>query len=130
MATVASTRGSAGLESYFKIAERGSNLRTEIVAGATTWMTMAYILFVNPTILGAVKDSQGTQLAFPKVLIVTALVAGVMTILMGLVSNYPFALAAGLGLNGYVAFTLVATLKLTWPDAMGVIVPCCQAKAL
>ncbi len=121
MATVASARG-AGLESYFKTAERGSNLRTEVVAGVTTWMTMSYILFVNPTILGAVKDPQGTQLAFPKVLIVTALVAGVMTILMGVVSNYPFALAAGLGLNGYVAFTLVATLKLNWPDAMGVIV--------
>jgi AGZA family xanthine/uracil permease-like MFS transporter len=121
MATVASS-GAAGLEGYFKTAERGSNLRTEIVAGVTTWMTMAYILFVNPTILGAVKDGQGTQLGFSKVLIVTALVAGVMSILMGLVSNYPFALAAGLGLNGYVAFTLVATLKVDWADAMGVIV--------
>jgi adenine/guanine/hypoxanthine permease len=121
MATVTSARA-AGIEKYFKTAERGSNFRTEVVAGFTTWMTMAYILFVNPTILGAVKDNQGTQLAFPKVLIVTALVAGVMTILMGLVSNYPFALAAGLGLNGYVAFTLVATLGLTWPEAMGVIV--------
>jgi adenine/guanine/hypoxanthine permease len=124
MATVAADRTASGngLDRYFKFSERGSNLRTEVIAGATTWMTMAYILFVNPTILGAVKDVEGTQLAFPKVLIVTALVAGVMTIAMGLVSNYPFALAAGLGLNGYVAFTLVGTLKLSWPDAMGVIV--------
>jgi AGZA family xanthine/uracil permease-like MFS transporter len=112
----------AGLDRYFKFSARGSNLRTEVIAGATTWMTMAYILFVNPAILGAVKDVEGTTLPFPKVLIVTALVAGVMTILMGVVSTYPFALAAGLGLNGYVAFTLVATLKLSWPDAMGVIV--------
>jgi len=124
MATEMGTRSASsdGLDRYFKFSERGSTLRTEIIAGATTWMTMAYILFVNPTILGAVKDVEGTQLAFPKVLLVTALVAGVMTIMMGVVSNYPFALAAGLGLNGYVAFTLVATLKLTWPDAMGVIV--------
>jgi adenine/guanine/hypoxanthine permease len=124
MATDTGTRSSSGdsLDRYFKFSERGSTFRTEVVAGATTWMTMAYILFVNPSILGQVKDVDGTSLAFPKVLIVTALVAGVMTILMGLVSNYPFALAAGLGLNGYVAFTLVATLKLTWPDAMGVIV--------
>ena len=123
MATVAGARSaSSGLDRYFKFSERGSNLRTEVVAGATTWMTMAYILFVNPSILGAITDVEGVQLPFPKVLIVTALVAGAMSILMGVVSNYPFALAAGLGLNGYVAFTLVATLKLSWPDAMGVIV--------
>jgi adenine/guanine/hypoxanthine permease len=124
MTTETGTRSmsSDGLDRYFKYSERGSNLRTEIIAGATTWMTMAYILFVNPSILGQVKDAEGTSLAFPKVLIVTALVAGVMTILMGLVSNYPFAIAAGLGLNAYVTYTLVAGLKLTWPDAMGVIV--------
>jgi AGZA family xanthine/uracil permease-like MFS transporter len=124
MATMSDVRSpaGAGLDRFFKFSSRGSSLRTEIVAGATTWMTMAYILFVNPAILGAVKDSNGTALPFNQVLIVTALVAGVMTILMGVVSNYPFALAAGLGLNGYVAFTLVAQLKLTWPEAMGVIV--------
>ena len=123
-ATMATTVGerSGGLDAYFKISERGSTVRTEIVAGATTWMTVAYILFVNPSILGSVKDRNGTSLPFDKVLIVTALVAGVMTILMGVVSNYPFAIAAGLGLNAYVTFTLVAQLKLTWPEAMGVIV--------
>src|ERR1051326_6889838 len=121
MATSVGAR-SGGLDAYFKISERGSTVRTEIVAGATTWMTMAYILFVNPSILGSVKDRNGTSLPFDKVLIVTALVAGVMTILMGVVANYPFAIAAGLGLNAYVTFTLVAQLKLTWPEAMGVIV--------
>jgi AGZA family xanthine/uracil permease-like MFS transporter len=83
---------------------------------------MAYILFVNPAILGSVPDGSGTSLAFPQVLTVTALAAAVMTILMGVVANYPFALAAGLGLNAFVAFTLVGTLGLSWPEAMGVIV--------
>jgi AGZA family xanthine/uracil permease-like MFS transporter len=110
------------LDRYFKISERGSTVRTELVAGLATWLTMAYILFVNPQILGSVQDGKGTTLAFPQVLTVTALVAGVVTILMGVAANYPFALAAGLGLNAFVAFTLVGTLGLTWPEAMGVIV--------
>jgi AGZA family xanthine/uracil permease-like MFS transporter len=113
---------SSGLDRFFRISERGSTVRTEILAGLTTWLTMAYILFVNPSILGAVKDGNGATLAFPQVLTVTALAAGVMTIGMGLVANYPFALAAGLGLNAFVAFSLVATDHLTWPAAMGVIV--------
>ena len=97
-------------------------MRTEVVAGITTWLTMAYILFLNPQILGAVTDSAGTTLGFPQVLTVTALVAGVMTLAMGLWANYPFAIASGLGLNAFVAFTLVAGNGLTWPEAMGVIV--------
>ena len=111
----------SGLDRYFRISERGSTVRTEILAGVATWLTMAYILFVNPSILGAVADKNGTSLAFPAVLTVTALAAGLMTLAMGLYGNYPFAIAAGLGLNGFVAFTLVATLGLTWPQAMGVI---------
>jgi AGZA family xanthine/uracil permease-like MFS transporter len=111
----------SGLDRFFKISERGSSVRTEIIAGFATWLTMAYILFVNPTILGSLPDSAGTTLSFPQVLTVTALVAGVMTLAMGIYANYPFAIAAGLGLNAFVAFTLVATLGLTWPQAMGVI---------
>ena len=110
------------VDRFFKISERGSSIRTEIIAGGATWLTMAYILFVNPQILGTLPDQEGTSLAFPAVLTVTALVAGAMTLLMGLVGNYPFALAAGLGLNAFVTFTLVGTLGLTWPAAMGVIV--------
>ena len=110
------------LDRLFHISERGSTVRTEIIAGVATWLTMAYILFVNPAILGSVQDGAGTTLSFPQVLTVTALVAGVMTILMGAVANYPFAIAAGLGLNAFVAFTLVASLGLSWPEAMGVIV--------
>ena len=117
-------RGAApsGLDGFFGITDRGSTVRTEIAAGITTWLTMAYILFVNPAILGAVTDSQGVSLTFPEVLTVTALVAGVMTLAMGIYGKYPFAIAAGLGLNAFVAFTLVGTLGLTWPQAMGVIV--------
>ena len=111
----------SGLDRFFKISERGSSVRTEIIAGFATWLTMAYILFVNPTILGGVADGAGTTLPFPQVLTVTALVAGLMTLAMGIYANYPFAIAAGLGLNAFVAFTLVATLGLTWPQAMGVI---------
>ena len=111
-----------GLDRYFHISERGSTVRTELIAGVATWLTMAYILFVNPSILGALPDREGVQLTFPQVLTVTALVAGVMTLAMGLWANYPFALAAGLGLNAFVAFTLVGAHQLSWPEAMGVIV--------
>jgi adenine/guanine/hypoxanthine permease len=120
--TETAVQPASGLDRFFKISERGSTVRTEILAGVATWLTMAYILFLNPAILGAVADSSGITLPFPAVLTVTALVAGVMTIAMGLYANVPFALAAGLGLNGFVAFTLVAQLGLSWPEAMGVIV--------
>jgi AGZA family xanthine/uracil permease-like MFS transporter len=106
------------LDRYFRITERGSTVRTEVVAGLTTWLTMAYILFVNPAILGL----GGKGLPFDQVLTVTALAAGVMTILMGVVANYPFALAAGLGLNAFVVFSLVLGHGLSFPEAMGVIV--------
>ncbi|MGE5227159.1 MAG: NCS2 family permease [Planctomycetaceae bacterium] len=112
------------LDRFFRITERGSTVRIEVVAGITTWLTMAYILFVNPQILGfvGIPDLQSKGLPFAQVLTVTALAAGVMTILMGVVANYPFALAAGLGLNAFVAFTLVAADGLSFPQAMGVIV--------
>ena len=112
------------LDGFFHITERGSSVRTAILAGVTTWLTMAYILFVNPQILGfvGIPDLQPLGLPFNQVLTVTALTAGVMTILMGVVANYPFALAAGLGLNAFVAFTLVAADGLSFPQAMGVIV--------
>ena len=113
--------GSA-LDRYFHISERGSTVRIEVMAGFATFLTMVYILFVNPAILGAVKDPAGTSLPFDQVLTVTALVAGAMTLLMGIYAKYPFALAAGLGLNAFVAFTLVGADKLSWPQAMGVIV--------
>jgi adenine/guanine/hypoxanthine permease len=114
----------SGLDRFFHISERGSTVRVEILAGLTTWLTMAYILFVNPQILGfvGIPDLEPIGLPFNQVLTVTALTAGVMTILMGVVGKYPFALAAGLGLNAFVAFFLVASSGLSFPEAMGVIV--------
>lgn len=115
--------GLAGrLDAFFGLASRGTTVRTEVIAGATTFMTMAYIVFVNPAILGKVTDIAGSRLAFPALLTSTALVAAVTTLAMGLFANLPLALAAGMGLNSVVAFQLVATMKLTWPQAMGVIV--------
>jgi AGZA family xanthine/uracil permease-like MFS transporter len=113
--------GGTGLDRYFGISDRGSTVRTEVVGGLTTWLTMAYILFLNPAILGTVTDRAGVTLPFDQLLTVTALVAGAATLAMGLYARYPFAIASGLGLNGFVAFTLVAGSGLTWPEAMGVI---------
>jgi adenine/guanine/hypoxanthine permease len=112
---------SGGLDGYFGITQRGSTVRTEVIAGLTTFMTMAYILFLNPSILFA-PDRDGTTLAPEAVLTVTALAAGIMTLAMGAYAKYPFAIAAGLGLNAVVNFQLVLGSQLTWPEAMGVIV--------
>jgi AGZA family xanthine/uracil permease-like MFS transporter len=111
----AADRGGAIAE-YFKFAERGTDLVTEAKAGLTTFMVMAYILFVNPLILSNAGIDPAAAAA------ATALVAGVMTIAMGVVANVPIALAAGLGINGAVAFGLVLTNGLTPQGAMGVIV--------
>ena len=114
-ATPASGGGGAIAE-YFKFAERGTDLVTEAKAGVTTFMVMAYILFVNPLILS------NAGIPVPAAAAATALVAGVVTIAMGVFANVPIALAAGLGINGAVAFGLVLTNGLTPAGAMGVIV--------
>ena len=120
VATSSTARG-RGLDGFFRITERGSTVRTEVIAGVTTFMTMAYILFLNPIILSG-PDRNGDVLPGAAVLTVTALAAGITTIAMGAYANYPFAIAAGLGLNAVVAFQLVGGNQLTWPEAMGVIV--------
>ena len=104
-----------GLDSYFKVSERGSSVGTEVRAGVTTFLVMAYILFVNADILSA------TGLDPVAVAAGTALVAGVLSIAMGVIANHPIALAAGLGINAAVAFGLVLTDGLTAEGAMGVI---------
>ena len=120
MAKAAAARR-GGLDGYFKISERGSTTRTEVIAGVTTFMTMAYILFLNPLIL-SIPDRTGYTLPPQAVLTVTALAAGITTLAMGVFANYPFAIATGLGLNAVVAFQLVGGNQLTWPEAMGVVV--------
>ncbi len=104
-----------GLDSFFKLSERGTTVGTELRAGLATFMVMAYIIFVNANVLSA------TGLDPAAVAAGTALVAGVLSILMGVVANYPIALAAGLGINGAVAFGLVLGQQLTPAGAMGVI---------
>jgi AGZA family xanthine/uracil permease-like MFS transporter len=111
------------LEQIFALRTRGATVGTEVLAGATTFMVMAYIIFVNPAILSfaGVPGLIGQGPGFAPTLAATCLVAGVMTALMGLVTNYPLAMASGMGLNAVVAFQLVAGLKLPWSAAMGVI---------
>ena len=114
--------GGGGLDSYFKLTERGTTVGTEVRAGVTTFLVMAYIIFLNPLILSNMvpEADRGTFIAAASA--ATALLAGILTIAMGVVSNYPIALAAGLGINAIVAFTLVLGLGLSPAGAMGVIV--------
>jgi AGZA family xanthine/uracil permease-like MFS transporter len=101
------------LERLFKLKENGTTVRTEVVAGFTTFMTMAYIMFVNPDILST------TGMPFGSVMTATVLSAGLTTILMGFVSNYPYALASGMGLNAVFAFAVAA--EAGWQAALGVV---------
>ena len=105
------------MEDFFHLRERGTDVGTEVRAGVTTFLVMVYIIFVNPGIIAGPLGLDAGAVAAG-----TALVAGVMTLAMGLVTNYPFALAAGLGLNAVVAFSLVLGLGMTAAQAMGVIV--------
>jgi AGZA family xanthine/uracil permease-like MFS transporter len=122
-------RGVSGLlDRWFRIGERGSTLSRELRGGLVTFVTVAYIVVLNPLILGsqsptdasAKRDVLGNILPVDQVAASTALVAGVMTILFGLIANYPFAIAAGLGINTLLAATLAA--KVSWPEAMGLVV--------
>ncbi len=112
------------LKRYFNWDELGTNVRIEVLAGITTFLTMSYIIFVNPNTLGLVgnPDWQGQGLPVSAALTATCLAAGIMSIAMGLFTNYPFALAPGLGLNAIVAYQMVVGMGLSWPSAMGVIV--------
>jgi adenine/guanine/hypoxanthine permease len=113
-----------GLDSFFKLTERGTTVGTEVKAGLATFMVMSYILFLNPIILSNMfaGDEAAAGAFIPAAAAATALIAGVMSIAMGVVSNYPIALAAGLGINGAVAFGLVLGQGLSPAGAMGVIV--------
>jgi AGZA family xanthine/uracil permease-like MFS transporter len=112
------------LARWFRFDENGTTLPRDTAAGVTTFIVMSYIIFVNPTILGfgGVPDLQSQGLPFAPVLTSTCLVAGVMTIVMGLYTNRAYAIAPGLGLNAVVAFTLVAQNGLGFPEAMGLVV--------
>ena len=100
------------MEKFFKLKENKTDVKTEIIAGITTFMTMAYILAVNPNILSAAGMDRGA------VFTATAIASFVGTLLMALFANYPFALAPGMGLNAYFAYTVVLGMGYTWETAL------------
>lgn len=128
METTTKTTGTSAWDRYFHMTERGSNLGTEVRGGVVTFVTMAYIVVLNPLIVGTAKDINGNYpgggqdigTAIALVAAATALVAGIMTIFMGVYGRFPVAIAAGLGLNGFLAFGLAPFM--TWPQAFGLVV--------
>jgi AGZA family xanthine/uracil permease-like MFS transporter len=108
------------LDRYFKISERGSSIPREIRGGFATFFAMAYIIVLNPIILGSAKDMYGHHLDNGQLVTATALTAAFSTLLMGVIGNVPIALAAGLGVNTVVALQLAP--RMSWPDAMGMVV--------
>jgi AGZA family xanthine/uracil permease-like MFS transporter len=103
------------LERLFKLSANGTNARTEILAGLTTFLTMAYIIFVNPSILSATGMDKGA------VFVATCLAAALGCLIMALVANYPIGMAPGMGLNAFFAFTVVAAMHYTWQQALGAV---------
>jgi AGZA family xanthine/uracil permease-like MFS transporter len=103
------------LDDFFYISERKSSIRTEIIAGLTTFMTMAYIIVVNPLILSQ------AGMDYKAVFVATCLAAAVSTFLMGVVAKKPFGMAAGLGLNSVVAFGIIMGMNQSWQIAMGLV---------
>ena len=126
--TTGTRRPQGGLDGFFKLSERGSTVSREVRGGVVTFFTMAYIVVLNPLILGYAPDAEGNFLGggtgdgsnLAAIAAGTALAAGVLTILMGVVANYPLAIATGLGLNAFVAFAVAS--QMTWADAMGLVV--------
>src|SRR5579872_5504597 len=103
------------LDRVFDLGNSGSNVRTELLAGLTTFLTMVYIVFVNPQILGNAGMDKGA------VFVATCIAAAVSTLVMALYANYPIALAPGMGLNAFFAFTVVLTMKYTWQQALAAV---------
>ena len=110
----------APVDRFFQISHRGSTVSRELRGGLATFFAMAYIIVLNPIILASAKDKFGHQLDNAQLVTATALIAGITTVLMGVIGNAPIALAAGLGINAVVALQLAP--RMSWPDAMGMVV--------
>jgi AGZA family xanthine/uracil permease-like MFS transporter len=106
------------MEKFFKLTEKGTNIRTEVIAGFTTFFTMAYIMFVNPDILST------TGMNWSGVFVATILATAVGTLIMGLVANVPYAVAPGMGLNAFFAFTVCVALRFSWQEALAMVFIC------
>ena len=115
MSTQTSGQDQGFFERYFRLSEQGTDVRTEFIAGLTTFLTMVYIVFVNPAILG--KTGMDTGAVF----VATCVAAAVSTMVMALYANYPIALAPGMGINAFFAFTVVLTYKYTWQQALAAV---------
>jgi AGZA family xanthine/uracil permease-like MFS transporter len=124
MSELIGTLRTSTLDRYFRFSENGTTLARDTMAGVTTFIVMSYIIFVNPAILSfaGIEGLEEIGLPFDGVLASTCLVAGVMSIVMGLATNRAYAIAPGLGLNAVVAFSLVAGAGLGFPEAMGIVV--------
>ena len=107
------------LNNFFQLSQRGSTVSREVRGGLVTFITMAYILILNPAILSA--NTEGTDITIAAIATGTALVAGILSILMGVFANFPLAMAAGMGLNALVAFNLGLGLGLTYQESMGLV---------
>ncbi|GGH50809.1 NCS2 family permease [Microbacterium album] len=118
--TPSTTAPRNAIDRFFSVTARGSTFGAEIRGGLVTFVTMAYIVILNPIILSGSADIDGNTLAFPAVGAATALAAGVMTIVFGLVTRLPFGFASGLGINAFLAFSVVG--QVTWPEAMALVV--------
>src|SRR3982751_4723931 len=103
------------LDRYFRLTAHGTTVRTELIAGVTTFLTMVYIVFVNPQILGNAGMDKGA------VFVATCIAAAASTLVMGLYANYPIALAPGMGLNAFFAFTIVIAHKYTWQQGLAAV---------
>lgn len=106
------------IESFFKLKENGSDIKTEFIAGTTTFMTMAYIIFINPAIL---SSPQGANMDFNAVVAATCITSAIATLMMGLLANYPIALAPGMGLNAFFSFTVCGAMGVPWETALGIV---------
>src|SRR5580765_8638832 len=108
-------KSATALDRYFGLTKQGTDVRTEFVAGITTFLTMVYIVFVNPIILGKTGMDQGA------VFVATCLAAAVSTLVMAFYANYPIALAPGMGINAFFAFTVVLAYNYTWQQALAAV---------
>ena len=113
---------SGTLDRFFRLTERGTTIGTEVRGGLATFFAMSYIVVLNPLILGLIADANGSELGIVTVAASTSLISGIMTILMGVNANQPFAMAAGLGINAFLAATISTTPELTWPELMGLVI--------
>src|SRR5690606_38328824 len=104
-----------GLDSFFKLTENGTTVRTEVLAGVTTFLTMAYIIFVNPDILSTTGMDRNA------VFVATCLAAALGSAIMALLPRWPIGMAPGMGLNAFFAFTVVGAMGFTWQQALGAV---------